>query len=858
MNAKHSTALRLLTAAAALLVCANPASVQAFAADEPASEQKLPVAFDLRNVDGMNFVTPVKDQDMTGTCWAFGAVAAAETDILYKNWVQNGIRPEDTALDLSELQLAWFSTHPIPADDPAGTTEPGEGVSENEDWTSTGGQDYTVASMLMSGSGLVSEEELPFQDYFGNVEWGKLNEDFSGLAKDQDGKWITETHPMNWEHDETWRPLWFRYDNEDFTVPEESRFRQDYQLLSMRYLSSPCMRDADWNYLGYDESATEAMKRELVSGHALFICYFGDDYGSGTDYMSEDYAQYTFNMESSDHAVCIVGYDDNYSRSHFTQGTAEDGTDMTPPGDGAWIVKNSWGSFDQPIAYDFGVDGSGYFYLSYYDKSIHEITVMDFDCEKQTEPQTVFQHDLLPPCDVRTISVDAPVKFGNSFVSTGYCMLDEISAFVPVDDADVSYELYRCSADTEDTAAYPGALTLLGSFEKHYENKGYYRETLPEPAAVSAGDRFLVMMTVRAAAHDGTDVYYITAPVGYSDAFIADWNEKAPEDYRYTFQNHLHRSPYDSLICSDAPGVPEAERWSDIAVYDEELSYLQENNLFYGEVFGSIQIDMPGGYLYDNFAVKAFGDDAGAPELKLSLTADKNSISAGDTVTFTLTLENTSDVFDLADVTAAGEHFSQEIGRIPAGKTETRSYTYPVSDADAAAGKLDETLTVTVGTKGSQPLVLYAKATVPAESSEPDTTTEAVTTMTEAVTTTTETEPVTAEPIASDEALCEMAVRDYQIKHIVPEVKAASEQKDGKLVITLTDADGNVRDTYAIDPVTGKGNAADGSTVDLPQTGSNAADTAAAAAAAAVLMLLGFAAVMKSGVLRRNRTDRSA
>ena len=72
--------------------------------------------------------------------------------------------------------------------------------------------------------------------------------------------------------------------------------------------------------------------------------------------------------------------------------------------------------------------------------------------------------------------------------------------------------------------------------------------------------------------------------------------------------------------------------------------------------------------------VKAFGDDADAPELKLSLTADKSSISAGDTVTFTLTLENTSDVFDLADVTAAG--------------------------------KLDGTLTVTVGTKGSQPQVL--------------------------------------------------------------------------------------------------------------------------------------------------------
>ena len=45
---------------------------------------------------------------------------------------------------------------------------------------------------------------------------------------------------------------------------------------------------------------------------------------------------------------------------------------MTPPADGAWIVKNSYGALDNsfPDHGSFGVDGSGYFYLSYYDKSI--------------------------------------------------------------------------------------------------------------------------------------------------------------------------------------------------------------------------------------------------------------------------------------------------------------------------------------------------------------------------------------------------------------------------------------------------------------------------------------------------------
>lgn len=53
--------------------------------------------------------------------------------------------------------------------------------------------------------------------------------------------------------------------------------------------------------------------------------------------------------ERSNHAVLLVGWDDSYSKDNFL---------ITPPGDGAFILKNSWGT-------DFGDEG--YLYISYYD-----------------------------------------------------------------------------------------------------------------------------------------------------------------------------------------------------------------------------------------------------------------------------------------------------------------------------------------------------------------------------------------------------------------------------------------------------------------------------------------------------------
>ncbi|MBO4419531.1 MAG: hypothetical protein J5789_06895 [Oscillospiraceae bacterium] len=103
-------------------------------------------------------------------------------------------------------------------------------------------------------------------------------------------------------------------------------------------------------------SDSNAIKGLVSTNGAMYVsicsgCWW-DGYYSWTSngaYLPEYSGDY-----HNDHFVAIVGWDDNYSRDNFA---------ITPPGDGAWIMKNSWGPY-------YGE--SGFFYLSYYDAALNE------------------------------------------------------------------------------------------------------------------------------------------------------------------------------------------------------------------------------------------------------------------------------------------------------------------------------------------------------------------------------------------------------------------------------------------------------------------------------------------------------
>jgi len=198
-------------------------------------------------------------------------------------------------------------------------------------------------------------------------------------------------------------------------------------------------------------------------------------------------AAYYFNGSTpGNHAVGIVGWDDNYSRYNFTD---------VPPGDGAFIIKNSWGT-------EWGEQG--YFHVSYYDSRIGLNNAV-FTAESAQNYDNIYQYDPLGWIG----SFGAPGNFewgANVFQSNTSETLTAISFYAV--DTNTSYEffIYKNPDDGPVNTtgySYRGNGTLSGP-------PGYYSLVITPGVTLQDNDTFSVVMNLT------TNYYQYPLPIEYA------------------------------------------------------------------------------------------------------------------------------------------------------------------------------------------------------------------------------------------------------------------------------------------------------------------------------------------------------
>ena len=517
---------------------------------------KLPAKFDLRDKD-LDVVTPIKFQNPFGTCWAFGASAAAESSILTDLGITNTQAKslfEETGLDLSEKHLAYWAYHTVPESNDI-HSQGGEGNALLKEETASdvynnGGTFVLAHTIYSSGVGPVLEQNYPY------------------LFPDKDGNHVTDPD--------------LKDTIVDWDLPAESQYQYLFQLKDGNLLPVPSVKKVvdpttgakEW--VEYDESATAAIKQELVRGRGIVLNYKSDHSMPGepqnnTHMNTDTWAQYDDESVDFNHAVCIVGWDDTFSKDNFL---------TPPPEDGAWIVKNSWSA-------NYGEDG--YFYLSYYDHSINALESFDFDLSDRSFDEKglyIDQWDYMPSKanQMNIFELDSntkPIKMANVYTAEMDVDLNSVGITTVYPNSRVTIQLYSLGENgTLDSLSTEG---FRDSKVVTIEHAGFHRIDLNGSYHFAAGEKYAVIVTEQCVDETGMN-YVIHAAVGVSKEATEAINPMLEQMGRDTLNSYAV-----AVVNPDESYVNYGSNWEDWSTKRTEYDKILDD------------------YVVDNFSIKAYG-----------------------------------------------------------------------------------------------------------------------------------------------------------------------------------------------------------------------------------------------------------
>ena len=270
--------------------------------------------------------------------------------------------------------------------------------------------------------------------------------------------------------------------------------------------------------------SAENVKTALKNYGPVTVAFFWDN----PNFNTSKSAYYSSGSSNPNHAVLIVGWDDNYAASNFR---------TPPPGNGAWIVKNSWGT-------DWG--SNGFFYLSYYDSSLEG--GIAYKADEGENYARVYDYDPLgwvgswgsyTPTGTYTPSTTA--WMANVFTAAASEPLRAVSFYAGSSNTAYQIHVYRGISEGsprsgQEAASQAGTLGV----------PGYRTVVLDSPVNLQKNERFSVVVKLT------TPSTYRPVPVEYR---VAGYSDNASASANQSFVSLDGTSWQDASTLSNSSNV---------------------------------------------------------------------------------------------------------------------------------------------------------------------------------------------------------------------------------------------------------------------------------------------------------------